>query len=112
MVSIGAAHFAAPAQAQIGRDQAAAQIAKDYGVEVLRVRPGEIGGKPVWLVTVMRPGGNFNAAFQVVTLAVEQATGDLVQNYSQVERGSLSSSGPPASRLDQNPGALRSRTWR
>lgn len=54
------------------------RIAKDYGVKVLKTTEGKEDGKPVLFVTVMNEGGNFNNAFQVTTLAVDPATGDLI----------------------------------
>lgn len=104
--------LAEPAQAQVSRDQAAAGIAETYGVEVLRVRPGEIDGKPVWLVTVMQPGGAYNTAFQVTTLAVDQASGDLVPAFRQGPSGALGTATPLGTREDRRPDASRSGTWR
>ena len=104
--------MAAPAQAQVGREQAAARIAEDYGVEVLRVRPGEIDGQAVWLVTVMQPGGDFNTAFQVTTLAVDQVSGELVPAYRQGTSGALGTAVPRGVRNDRRPDASRSGTWR
>jgi hypothetical protein len=70
-----------PALAEVGRDEAAQDIAERYGVEVLKVREGEVDGVPAWLVTVMFPGGNFNSAFQVQTLAVDKQSGDLIPAF-------------------------------
>ena len=103
---------AVPAQAQVSRDQAAARIASDYGVEVLRVRPGQIHGKAVWLVTVMQPGGAYNTAFQVTTLAVDQASGDLVPAFRQGPSGAVGNATPRDIRTDRRPDASRSGTWR
>ena len=71
---------ARPAAAVTG-EEAAAKIETDYGVKALRVRAGTIDGVAVWLVTVMKPGRNSNDAFQVTTLAVDQATGALVPAF-------------------------------
>ena len=100
------------ALAQVSQDQAAARIAEEYGVEVLRVRPGEIDGKPVWLVTVMKPGGAYNTAFQVSTLAVDQASGDLVPAFRQGSSGAVGNATPRGTRIDRRPDASRSGTWR
>lgn len=70
-----------PVQAQLSADQAREQIAQNYGVEVLSVREGDLDGRPVWLLTVMNSGGNFNEAFQVNTLAIDKASGDLAPSF-------------------------------
>lgn len=99
------------ARAAVTEEQAAERIASDYGVEVLRVRAGEIDDRAVWLVTVMKPGGNSNDAFQVTTLAVDQETGDLVPNF-RPGSGALPDAGENSTRIEQQPDVLRSRSWR
>jgi hypothetical protein len=69
------------AQAAVGKEAAGKQVSKTYNVEVLRVRDGTIDGRKVWLVTVMKPGGNSNGAFQVHVLAVDQESGALVPSF-------------------------------
>lgn len=75
--------------ADFSKDEAA--IAKKledaYGVKVLRIRSGEVDGAPVYVVTVMNPAGNYNAAFQVSTLAVDKASGELVPQFRQTPTG-------------------------
>lgn len=102
----------AQAQTQVSRDQAAAGIASDYGVEVLRVEPGEIDGQAVWLVTVMKPGGAYNTAFQVTTLAVDRASGDLVPAFRHGPSGARGTADPRGMRIDRRPDAARSGKWR
>ena len=104
--------FTAAAQAQVGKDQAAATIAREFDVKVLRVRPGEIDGSPVWFVTVMEPGGNFNTAFQVSTLAVDQVSGALVPEFRQGPNGALGTGSSIGTRSDIRPESLRSGAWR
>ncbi len=77
LLLLGLVAAARPAAAITG-EEAAAIIEADYGVKALRVRAGTIDGVAVWLVTVMKPGRDSNDAFQVTTLAVDQATGALV----------------------------------
>lgn len=92
---------------------AARRIEADYGVEVLRVRAGERNGSAVWLVTFMVPGGNSNAAFQVQTLALEQATGALVPSFRHRRSGyDLPPPGSGGAKSEARPDAARSRTWR
>lgn len=81
VVALGGGVAASPAQAAVSQEAAAKRIAESYDVEILKVRAGERGGRQVWLVTVMMPGGNRNNAFQVHVLAVDQETGDLVSSF-------------------------------
>ena len=76
------------AHAQVSAEAAGTGVAQEYGVDVLRVRAGDLNGTPVWLVTVMVPGGNFNSAFQVTTLAVDRMSGALVPAFRQVANAS------------------------
>jgi hypothetical protein len=69
------------ADAAVSADSASQQISERFGVEVLRVRPGEIDGRAVWMLTVMQPGGDSNSAFQVHTLAVDRESGELVPSF-------------------------------
>lgn len=75
------------AQAAVSQEAAAARIKRDYGVEVLKVRAGQVDGHKVWLVTVMEPGGNRNNAFQVNTLAVDQDSGALIPSFRHYADG-------------------------
>lgn len=82
--------LAAPAAAQaVGKKEIADRIAKTYGVTVLKTAEGEAGGKPVLYVTVMNAGGNDNGAFQVTTLEVDPATGNLISQYRTTPTGQL-----------------------
>ena len=90
--SIVVAGLAAPraeAAADFSKDEAAVakKIEDTYGVKVLRIRSGEIDGSPVYIVTVMNPAGDYNAAFQVSTLAIDKASGDLVSQFRQTPTG-------------------------
>jgi len=88
MVLTAAVFTVAAAAAQTSDEkQIADRIAKEYGVTVLKVVKGEENGKPVLFLTVMNDGGNFNEAFQVNTLAVDPATGDLISQYRTTPTG-------------------------
>ena len=76
-----AALLAPPAWAAMTESQVSAKVAKDLGVKVLRVRPGKADGQSVFLVTIMNPGGDFNAAYQVNTVAVSAENGELVSRF-------------------------------
>ena len=101
-----------PALAEISQDQAARQIASDYNVKVLRVKPGRIDGRAVWLVTVMNPGGNYNEAFQVSTLAVDQADGHLVPSFRNGPGETEGAAGAVDTQIDRRPTVMRSGPWR
>ncbi|MCG8545059.1 MAG: hypothetical protein MJE12_12720 [Alphaproteobacteria bacterium] len=96
LVMLGAGLILHPASAAEGKSKEAvsASIAKDYGVQVLRIVEAEHDGMPIFLVTVMNPGGDSNAAFQVTTLAVERATGKLVSQYRSTPTGQVHSGAP------------------
>ncbi len=67
--------------AAVSEAEVKADIESRFAVEVLRVRADTIDDRAVWMVTVMNKGGNDNAAFQVNTLAVDRATGELVPSF-------------------------------
>jgi hypothetical protein len=80
------AAFAAPAVssaafAAVSAEAASQQIGERFEVQVLKVAPGELDGRKVWLVTVMVPEDSGNASFQVHVLAVDQETGALVPSF-------------------------------
>jgi hypothetical protein len=77
-----------PAYAVNARDKALAeQIAKTYGVTVLKISNATQDGAQVLLVTVMNPGGNFNEAFQVTNLVVDRQTGRLISQFRHTPTG-------------------------
>ena len=65
----------------------ASAVAQRFGVTVLRVTPIERGGKSLYSVVVMNPGGNFNEAFKATTLVVDPDTGELVPQFRQESSG-------------------------
>lgn len=111
-LACGILAVANPALAEISQDQAARQIASDYNVKVLRVKPGRIDGRAVWLVTVMNPGGNYNEAFQVSTLAVDQANGRLVPSFRNGPSETEGAAGAVDTQIDRRPTVMRSGPWR
>lgn len=112
VVLLGGVVLAHPALAEVGRDEAAARLRTDFQVEVLRVRPGEINGTAVWLVTVMSPGGNSNNAYMVTTLAVDRKTGALVPAFYQGRSGAQGLAGAPETRSGVHPRQMKLGTWR
>lgn len=75
------------AVAQVTGKQVATKIAAAFGVRVLKVRESRLDGAPVFLVTVMNPGGDFDEAFQITTLAVDVKTGKLVSGFRHRSSG-------------------------
>lgn len=84
----------APAASAVTADQAGKRVAKSFGVQVLKVRPGKIDGRQVFLVTVMNPKGDFNEAFQVNTVVVDAATGKLVSSFRHRPSGQDANQAP------------------
>ncbi|MFQ5954761.1 MAG: PepSY domain-containing protein [Kiloniellales bacterium] len=80
-LALGTMLPAASVDAAMSEDQVRAAIVRDFGVEVLRIRPDTVDGRGVFLVTIMSPGGDFNDAFQVNTLMVDAETGQLVPQF-------------------------------
>lgn len=102
------------AQALQSEADVTAQIEEAYPVKVLRVTPGEIENRQVWMVTVMNEGGTSNAAFQVTTLAVDRESGELVPAFRHHESGySLPPGANPLTGEKTDPSRARiGRDWR
>ncbi len=94
---------AAPAAA-LTVDEGRQRISTEFGVRVLKVRPGRLDGRSVFLVTVMNPGGDFNEAFQVTVLAVDAVTGELVPAFRHLPSGRRANQAPSR---EPNPSARR-----
>ena len=88
--------LAAPAGAEMSVDAVIQKIEADSAVTVLRVKPMTDGGRRVFAVTVMNPGGDFNEAFQVNTIVVDAETGQPIIQYRQGS-GGLRPAAPPVS---------------
>ena len=99
--------------AAIDKDEAARKIAEAYDVQVLKVAESEIDGQPVWLVTLMKGGGDRNDAFLVTTLAVDRESGELVPSFRHLESGYELPPRPGGGDTDAlRPDAMRSGVWR
>ena len=92
---------AATPAAALTQEEAAAQIAEQYGVEVLKTDAVLRGNQPIILLTVMQGGGNDNAAFQVNTIAVDAKTGEVIPGFRRMETGRLSSGEAPAATIEE-----------
>lgn len=93
------------AQALMSESAARAALEREYGVEVLRVEPGEQDGVPVFVMRVMNPGGNFNEAFQVNTLVMDRQTGRLVPQFRHGPSG-VRGAGASSTGTNENSGPL------
>ena len=76
-----------PAAAAETAQQVAQKIEAGFGVRVLKVRRSQVDGRAVFLGTVMNPGGDFDEAFQITTLAVDVKTGKLVSGFRHLSSG-------------------------
>ncbi len=88
--------LAAPVGAEMSVDAVIQKIEADSAVTVLRVKPMTDGGRRVFAVTVMNPGGDFNEAFQVNTIVIDAETGQPIMQYRQGS-GGLRPAAPPVS---------------
>ena len=78
---------AAGAMAQLSADTVSADVAQRYGVSVLKATPIKVDGRDAYAVAVMNPGGDDNAAFQVNTLIVDAASGELLPQFAHRASG-------------------------
>jgi hypothetical protein len=77
----------AGAQAAVTPDEVKKKLESVYPVQVLRIEPGEIDGKPVFLARVMKKTLGGNDAFSVATLAVDGETGRLIPAFRHEASG-------------------------
>jgi hypothetical protein len=103
---------AANAEAAMSKDQVAAQVAEEFGVQVLDVRPETADGKAVFVVKIMFLGGNFNTAFQVNTWVVDAETGKRIPQFRHRSSGHELSGGNRSRANRQPVDALRGHVWR
>lgn len=98
--------------AAIEREALKERVEERFDAEVLKMREGEHRGRPVWLVTMMRKGGNDNAAFKVDTIAVDPETGQPLHGVLLDSRGSESLPSARTGIMEKRPEVLRERPWR
>ena len=78
---------AGAAQAAMQPDEIKKQLEGAYPVQVLRVEPADIDGKPAFAVRVMNKAAGQNGAFGVTTLAVDAETGKLLPAFRHKASG-------------------------
>jgi hypothetical protein len=104
--------FTAAAHAAPTREDVREQAAEAFGAEVLRMEEATLDGRAVWLVTLMRQGGDDNAAFSVDTVAFDAETGEPLRAHPPRWRGSGSESRRETGIMEKRPEVLRDRPWR
>ena len=97
--------------AELTPEDVSSAIAQRFNVKVLRVAPIAQDGHKAYSVAVMNAGGNFNEAFQVNTLVVDAATGELIPQFRNNRVGY--DLPEPANRAipDNSGGAIRRMTF-
>src|SRR3546814_6413179 len=67
----------------------------DWSSDVCSSDLVDVEGRPAFAATIMNPGGNYNAAFQVNTVVLDRKTGTLIhrfgQNGQELESGTIHS---------------------
>ena len=80
---VGLAAFAG--MAAMTADQVRQQVEQESGGKVIKVEPRKFGSLDAFAVTVMNPGGNDNAAFQVYTVIVNAENGTPIPEQRQTQ---------------------------
>lgn len=102
-----------PARAAVDAEAARQVVLEAFEVEVLETRAATLpDGREVWLVKVMREGGNSNAAFKVDTVAVDRSSGELVLGYRSGASDDEELNERRTGAIEKRPDAVRSFTWR
>lgn len=83
------------------------KIEKSYGVKVLKARRARYAGQDAFILTVMKPAGTTNDAFQITTLAVDSGTGKLIPVFRHGTSGPPDNQSPNFSPNRQNTEGLR-----
>jgi len=81
IAALAAVALIASAAQAVTPDEVKKRIEAALPVQVLRVQPAEIDGKPAFLVRVMNKAKGGNDAFSVTTLAVDGETGQLIPAF-------------------------------
>ena len=74
-VVLAAGLFAPQASAAMSREDVRSAIEDQFPVKVLKITEDTVSDKPVYRVTMMFEGGDYNTAFQVNTIVVDAETG-------------------------------------
>lgn len=101
-----------PSFAAVDQEALKQRVADEFGAEVLEVEEGTLDGQKVLYVTMMRHGGNDNAAFKVDTVAFDAETGEPLRVQMPERRGSENLPSMRTGMTEKRPDVLRGRPWR
>lgn len=101
-----------PSLAAVDQDTLKQRVAEEFDAEVLKVEEGTLDGQKVFYVTMMRQGGNDNAAFKVDTVAFHAETGEPLRGQIPERRGSENLPSMRTGLTEKQPDVLRGRAWR
>jgi hypothetical protein len=99
------------AWAAMSEQQARKMVEATYGVQILKSKRSNFHGKPVYLLTVINPGGNNNTAFQVTHLAVDPETGRLISGFRHRTSGYDYAEGNRARTTGKQPAQVFRQGW-
>jgi hypothetical protein len=104
--------LAGGAMAAPSKEEIKSRMAEAFGANVLRMEEATVAGRSAWLVTLMRHGGNDNAAFKVDTVAIDAETGEPLRGRIDEIPGSENLKSMRTQMIDKRPEVLRGRPWR
>jgi hypothetical protein len=87
VLALGLGAAAGVARADVTPDEVKQRLEKAYPVQVLKVEPTQIDGKPGFAVRVMSNDTSGNGGFGVSTLTVDAETGQLVPAFRHQTSG-------------------------
>ena len=89
------AAFPGPAAAEVKSPaDLTAELEKSRGVKVLKLQETRVDGRVAYIVSVMNPSGDSNAAFQVERILVDAETGAPILTYRHGATGWSEDAGP------------------
>ncbi len=83
ILAAGVGLASSAAMAAMTADQIRQQVERESGGKVIKIEPRKYGTLEAFAVTVMNPGGNSNAAFQVYTVIINAENGTPVSEQRQ-----------------------------
>ena len=103
---------AGAAQAAMSSDEIKKTIEAAYPVQVLKIEPTDVDGKPAFAVRVMNKASGQNGAFGVTTLTVDADTGKLLPVFRHKASGYALPDAIEGDPRQINVPAQGSKTWR
>ena len=85
ILAAGVGLAATAAGAAMTADQVRQQLERESGGKVIKIEPRKYGSLEAFAVTVMNPGGNDNASFQVYTGIINAENGTPVPEKRQTQ---------------------------